>query len=288
MHSNILRSTLYTRKYLSKEIKGTVHSVYRKTINILAGEKLFAIQAKASPLSPISLSTDLDQEQMSLICTEPGMPVTITPDAISIRLTNGGEYLFSLKNTLFSDLELQSNLTSSQLHELQGKLYDVICHSASGGYDLIFQNSPLVKENLFLLAARGRMEAARDLFLAGDFTGTSAELIKLIGLGMGLTPSGDDFLCGVFAGLTLLGKQSHPFAECMRTNILSHLCDTNPVSGAFLICSLAGQFSEAINLLPSLPDQQKILNAFQEIGHSSGLDSLCGVYYSILLFNNIL
>ena len=49
----------YLNELLSGETSGTVHSVYRKTINLSIGGTLAALQAKGSPISPISLITTL-------------------------------------------------------------------------------------------------------------------------------------------------------------------------------------------------------------------------------------
>ena len=54
----------YLNELLSGETSGTVHSVYRKTINLSIGGTLAALQAKGSPISPISLITTLTSEEM--------------------------------------------------------------------------------------------------------------------------------------------------------------------------------------------------------------------------------
>ncbi|MCD7993626.1 MAG: DUF2877 domain-containing protein, partial [Clostridia bacterium] len=99
--------------------------------------------------------------------------------------------------------------------------------------------------------------------------------------GIGLTPSGDDFLCGVLAGLILRGKENHPFALSLRREITSRRFDTNDISRAFLDCSVQCHFSPAVNSLADLPSSEGILKVFSAIGHSSGIDTLCGVAYGL-------
>ena len=57
----------YLNELLSGETSGTVHSVYRKTINLSIGGTLAALQAKGSPISPISLITTLTSEKWRVL-----------------------------------------------------------------------------------------------------------------------------------------------------------------------------------------------------------------------------
>lgn len=59
---------------------GAVHSVYRKTVNLSVGGSLLALQAKNSPISPISLITDLPLGISDVISCRPGQKVFISPN----------------------------------------------------------------------------------------------------------------------------------------------------------------------------------------------------------------
>jgi hypothetical protein len=48
-----------------------------------------------------------------------------------------------------------------------------------------------------------------------------------------------------------------------------------------LDCSVQHHFSLAVNSLTDLPSADRILNVFSAIGHSSGIDTLCGVAYGL-------
>lgn len=62
------------------------------------------------------------------------------------------------------------------------------------------------KRNSLILAAAGNRILQCSECLEQHLYGDAAKhLAGLIGLGIGLTPSGDDFLCGVLAGLILRG-----------------------------------------------------------------------------------
>ncbi len=66
---------------------------------------------------------------------------------------------------------------------------------------------------------------------------TNGEFGKLVGLGSGLTPSGDDFLVGYIASREFLGKRIPFEIDCSRTTKLS---------GHFLTNALGGKFSSAV------------------------------------------
>ena len=116
------------------------------------------------------------------------------------------------------------------------------------------------------------------------YTTAAHSLSSLIGLGIGLTPSGDDFLCGVLAGLILRNCTSHPFSLALQQQLTTRLPDTNDISQAFLNCALQGQYSEAVCSLGHAAEEAQLSAAFSAIGHSSGMDTLCGILYALTLF----
>ena len=57
------------------------------------------------------------------------------------------------------------------------------------------------------------------------------------------------------------------------------LARTNDTSRTFLRCALDGYFSEAIQYLADCISEKEILQSFEAIGHSSGMDSLSGILF---------
>lgn len=320
-HYKIIRTSRYALDFLHKFQTGVVHSVYRKTINISLNGQLLAIQAEGSPLSPISLISDMSQEEMEELPVSKGQAVRVTDEKLlffsedfsSITLDSNAsvsdisgifDELPVFKLPFFQaevfDLKMKSALTDDQLDALTPQIYDAILHAGTKGFDLIFSKSEEVDSNLMMLAGKKRLEAATELLqcyasgqntcfvqdVASDETvslleAAATELVRLIGLGIGLTPSGDDFLTGICAGLLLCHMEDSAFSDIIRRLILEHITDTNDISGAFLTCALEGQFSQSVNGLWKRSEQSsdEILESFAKIGHSSGVDSLCGIFY---------
>ena len=172
--------------------------------------------------------------------------------------------------------------------ELLSQIRQAVASSQAGIFRLLFCDSTegqaiTGKEeySLILAAARSRILQCSECLEQHLYGDAAKHLAGLIGLGIGLTPSGDDFLCGVLAGLILRGEESHPFAHALCREITSRRFDTNDISRAFLDCSVQHHFSLAVNSLTDLPSADRILNVFSAIGHSSGIDTLCGVAYGL-------
>jgi len=103
----------------------------------------------------------------------------------------------------------------------------------------------------------------------------------LIGLGPGLTPSGDDFLGGVLVALRALGFPI--LAERFAAEILPRARErTHAISYAHLAAAAGGEGSAALHealvglLTPGSPDLSMRLRALDAIGHTSGWDALAG------------
>ena len=104
------------------------------------------------------------------------------------------------------------------------------------------------------------------------------EVAGLIGLGPGLTPSGDDFIGGAFCALhaarfgavaTRLAGWALPLAR-KATSRISH---------AHLVCAAEGECAEAVNdaIVALLSGHAPDLDRIDAIGHTSGWDALAGI-----------
>lgn len=104
----------------------------------------------------------------------------------------------------------------------------------------------------------------------------------LIGLGPGLTPSGDDFLGGVLVGLRHLGAPD--LASRLSTAVLSRAEQrTNEISRAHLAAAAGGEGLAPLHTMlsslctPGASDMGECLSLIDAIGHTSGWDALAGV-----------
>lgn len=279
MECKITQISSFASDILAHASCGTVHSVYRKTVNILADGQLIAIQAADSPLSPISLITELDETAMQELALKPGLPLIISNSFFRINF-----HTFYYSSARVFSPALTDVLDKQGQRKLAAAVKSALLASRTGGFDTVFRaywEKDSALPSLILEGARRYMSDAHHSVLSGDMQNAASLLARLIGLGTGLTPSGDDFLCGVFAGLTLSGKSETAFAGYLRDAVKQRLGDTNDISRAFLCCALENRYSLAVKSLARVPSPAEITSAFSAIGHSSGFDTLCGVCFSL-------
>lgn len=105
---------------------------------------------------------------------------------------------------------------------------------------------------------------------------------RLVGLGPGLTPSGDDFWCGVMIALRATGCLD--ILKKVSGDVLKQAeYRTNKISRAHLECAAEGQGAQALHEAISalgVADEARLSSALCEldkIGHGSGWDSLAGI-----------
>jgi Protein of unknown function (DUF2877) len=133
--------------------------------------------------------------------------------------------------------------------------------------------------NALSVHAQPALEAI-DRWLAGNALGNEAA--QLIGLGPGLTPSGDDYLGGVLVALRWLGRDGQ--ADSLWRWLGPRLAEsTSAISAAHLAAAASGQVHEALHeMLDNLsawqaPDLLPSLSRLDAVGHTSGWDALAGV-----------
>ena len=275
MNIQITAASRYVRELLASHKQGTVHSVYRKTINLSLGGQLVALQAADSPLSPISLITPLTAQEMELLPIQTKDCVSISSDVIQV----GQRCCFSIRKAASVNLKLSSSLSDDELSVLERHIFSALAARDAGSFELLFFQPRTACEIPFLAAAGRHLLAASQALRLSDWEASARAFGGLIGLGPGLTPGGDDFLCGILAGLILCSIDRHPLSIILHETIDKNLVNTNQISAAFLQCALEGQFSEAVCSLTAMPSPEEILSSFLKIGHSSGTDTLCGIAY---------
>jgi hypothetical protein len=111
---------------------------------------------------------------------------------------------------------------------------------------------------------------ALERWLVGNAIGNEAE--QLIGLGPGLTPSGDDYLGGMLVALRLTGRgvQSDGLWRWLQPRLKER---TSALSAAHLAAAAVGEAHEALH---DVLNGELNLDALDSVGHTSGWDALAG------------
>jgi hypothetical protein len=111
---------------------------------------------------------------------------------------------------------------------------------------------------------------ALERWLVGNAIESEAEM--LIGLGPGLTPSGDDYLGGMLIALHQLERK--PQAQGLWRWLEPRLSRTSDISAAHLAAAAAGEGHEALH---AVLGGDLSLEPLDAVGHTSGWDALAGV-----------
>jgi hypothetical protein len=133
------------------------------------------------------------------------------------------------------------------------------------------------------------MDAMRDLYLATRRYDLSLKdpVRDLIGLGSGLTPSGDDLLVGYLAGLWSAVRSNNTRLQYVRNlgkTIMLFARRTNDISRTFLfhashgqVSSLLGNLAEAISRGETSDCLLGSTESAIRLGHTSGMETVTGL-----------
>lgn len=242
---------------------GSVHSVYHSTVNFTIGGKLFSLQDAKAERTPISFV--LNEKESLPLCR---VGESVSWDGAQLKI---GDVVFvkTKETELFEGKLLNdSRRARSPLFALPE------CHGAFGEDRRIADEAAGIIKRAQLAIARQEWKNAADA------------MENMIGLGCGLTPSGDDWLTGAMAFLHFSETINDSCAQLLavlRLVILRGLSKTNDISARFLELACKGLFSAPICALFSAWQEEKEA-AFADaaarilrLGHSSGADVLSGI-----------
>lgn len=140
-------------------------------------------------------------------------------------------------------------------------------------------------------ALRRLLAAARQL----DPSAAAPALTALIGLGGGLTPSGDDLLVGFLAGLWCTLRENPrriAFLSQLSETIIALSPRTNDISRTYLIHAARGKVSSRLkDLADSLSRGEnshllQTAEAAMQTGHTSGMDAVTGLLAGLSVWTN--
>ncbi|RSE08006.1 DUF2877 domain-containing protein [Atlantibacter subterranea] len=163
-------------------------------------------------------------------------------------------------------------------------------------YQTIPQNASLFHycaDNIFYRQLAKQLTDARGKLTDGlkrrDKSHSEAAFQQLLGLGIGLTPGGDDYLVGLSAILFINGNPCGRFQDDFSRWLNKYHQQTTPLSALTLNQAIHQRYREVIYLLikkltlESRGDIQREIQGVMKIGSSSGCDMLYGMADALLL-----
>ena len=279
--------------FMQKPRVGTVHSVFRKAVNITHDSTILALLSDELPRMPNSVRLRSVVTDELLPNLRPGMEVMVGNDRLAIPTCN---FSFDLPDT--SAWEPRPNVSAYAWHretvtrhtrllaqffaqkQYEGGLAPLI---GSLFLEQPPQETPLSRmamPNLRLLAQASWQQ---------NIVGIEEATLGLAGLGPGLTPSGDDVLGGFAALMALLSPQlsadSLPRKHIASTITTVAKPRTTKLSGILLEYASRGEVSEQfgtllLTLSYPIEASETLLDAADRVlafGASSGGDTLLGM-----------
>jgi len=220
------------------ELQARVHSVFRRVVNLMdADGELLTLAARAVDDAPNSAVLDLGAfDELRL---RPGEPVLAAHGSLWFD-ESGWRVVFEGARPWRCELPAWPASTDLLRENLRWCGERLAEHGAvSGGGASAFDSAAL-----HLLAQRA--DALRRSLERRDFDAATREARSVLGLGPGLTPSGDDFLLGLIATLHLAGSPCEGWLDGGARLLAGAAAATNAISLAALRCAAQGRVRHRI------------------------------------------
>ena len=241
----------------ASRVVGRVHSAFRRAVNLLGADGQHPDAPGPGPLAaPFAVALDELPRWPEL---EPGTAMERSGNGLilgAIRLDGSAARVV--------DATIAAGLDPSVL-------------AAALGESPLPRAAPSLGSAI-ALEGRGRLADGLGRGDARDFAGGA---LRLIGLGEGLTPAGDDFLVGVLAVARRFRPGflvDHP--DVGRALAAAARDRTTVIAGAFLTEALEGSFSEVVIALATASCAAAARTALAdllEMGATSGADTAAGM-----------
>jgi hypothetical protein len=262
----------YLSRFLTKNQIGKVHAIFRSSFTITLNEQLIHIGSMQQLLSAYGLAIAEDELKAMLAVISQGAIVRLKEEVLLIY---ANERLFRLPTTAYTSVNL--------------KVSDCMKNAASPEWHLL--KTELEKHNLLHASAVIQNEFDRGLIeeLMQKEIDSAHEANRYVshfwGRGIGLTPSGDDFLIG-YGMMQAAYLKQHGWMDALRASLGQKT--TTDVSEHYYSSLLDGYISapflELIRAASSGGEPEQIASIITNItqfGHTSGLDTLLGMYTAL-------
>ncbi|MBT6442084.1 MAG: DUF2877 domain-containing protein [Alphaproteobacteria bacterium] len=263
--------------------QGRVAAIFERSFYIQVDDHWICLGASSLTLGPLNLLTDAPANinwQASGLRLEDQVKISAT------HIHIGNRFAFSYRDaepwqpdsiTVLNTTTVAAGLTTltQQAHSMA---------PTEGLASFIFPDGSLTTA----LPTAAPAIAEMTNFVGGEHSNAESILepvTALIGLGPGLTPSGDDFLGGTMIALSILGEKEK--LRCLENVVGEAGSATNDISRAHLKAAAQGIGAEplhaTIGAIISNQDQplRDSLERLGAIGHCSGWDALTGVVITL-------
>lgn len=265
---------------IGRGFRGRVHSAFERTVNVEVEDgELVTLACRSADDAPDTVVVDI--EGLGGVGIECGDPVHAGAGALragpfEVRLDGVSSWSGALPVFPRDDATLRANLCSIEARispaargsRMRGRrnLTDRFADEARAALD---QRAAMLRASL----------------LRADLGASRAWAAAMIGLGPGLTPSGDDFLVGLFATLNIALSPCYPLRAICGEVVEFARSSTNAISVAALANAARGRVRESIGalareLIDGTPARLgDALDRVLAIGATSGAEIVAGLAF---------
>jgi hypothetical protein len=276
----VRQAGVMAQKICCREGSASVVAVFARSFYLRCGDTFLCVGDRTIGNGPLTLVTDFGALRMSDLPLRPGQPACLEARVI----TCGGAVRLT-----FEDREpwrpppWPVALPPTQLIAACDHLVSRAAMAAppDGLWSVLHTPSDTSLSRIAGPRVARVLSWLADALAGGRFSAAAASdaVAGLIGLGPGLTPSGDDFLVGMLATLDALGEhEAH--AALARAVLTLAPARTSPLSACLLgavACGHVGEHAHAAVSAAMSGRPTDAIAAIRAIGHTSGWDMLAGV-----------
>jgi hypothetical protein len=282
---------------------GHVHSEFYRVINLaFPGRRLISVSQIDVSNSPTNIVTNLKGCGWPELGVKAGAAVVMAGQLlclgqVSVDLSSASLWIPAIRQSIVSLPSQKIKRNILRLNSVAGlyvnrqglsPLLPYLDELLAGGCPLAVYGDP------FLQTAANSIAGLIIAIKTADLPAVCQAARGLVGLGPGLTPSGDDFLSGLMAGMVFSQQIAclNPLVSAARINaaIVSQTEGrTNDISRQLLEFSARGEVTETMEAVilavlrgPKAQLEQSIVRLVT-VGASSGTDQLLGIMLGISL-----
>lgn len=278
------------------QLIGNVHSIFNRVINIVDKKgMMLSIASKEIDNAPFTIRVnnmgeirfrDLNIKVGSLV-TKYKNSVRID-DKLNINFFKAVQWLTN--KPVIKTIPVETVVKSISFYN------NVLAAAgASGGCKYFYIKNYLKDYNYNPNIIEAELSSAIEVFFRGIGKGSGKNITGLIGLGAGLTPSGDDFVTGF---ITVLASVDIPFVHDIFSNLTRDIkmdaVSTTDISKQMIFSAVNGESRENIYnfihaLITGKPSElEESIPKVLSIGSSSGTDLSIGVVTAFLYIISVL
>ncbi|MGG1674385.1 DUF2877 domain-containing protein [Neobacillus sp. NRS-1170] len=279
MISTISGDVDFIQRLEDLKFTGIVHSVFNRTFNIKCFEngELYTIASSNVDNGPNTIINDIDHfKSMEIKVNERvhvEKDILLIGNKLAVTINKAEKWESIIPAFPINDDILNRNLVVMRKY--------IGIHGKGGGIKRQVPNNPFEAEMSRTLNRRTNL--LLDELAESRMSSAFDHAISIIGLGPGLTPSGDDFLVGVFTTFNMLNSPFYAGRSFCKGVVSKAKTLTNDISWMALKKASIGKVRESIiSLLNALlieneEDLILSLNKVLNIGSSSGTDIALGL-----------